>query len=84
MPKLPESSPLFKLGIYAEFILVIAIFLLIINFIRKIFNKDEFFTGWTTFLITLILISAGIFIICWQTPEIVSRGWMLIRPHMQD
>ena len=84
MPILSDSSPLFKLGSIAEFTLGVTIILLIINLIRKAIDKDQFFTGWTTFLIIVILISAGIFILCWQMPGIVTRGWMLIHPHIEE
>lgn len=82
LPKLPTNTPLEKVGFYAEIIFVLVSFLLVIDFIIRIFKRDFTSTNFTIFILFLTLTAGAIFLIFWQMPAIVDKAWPLLKPQM--
>jgi len=80
LPYIPIDDFLGIVGYIAEVIFAITAVLLIINLILKIYKRDDFSTGWTTFLLIVVAVSGIVFLICWLIPEKVEAAWQILRP----
>ncbi len=82
LPKIPQDTIFGKVGFYAEALFLLLAIFLIVNILFKIPRREEFFTGWTGFLLIMLPICFIIFLIAWLIPDKVGDFWIDVKPHM--